>query len=32
VAQMDRDSANARAVLAAALPLSPLDAALNFRP
>ncbi|MCU0832556.1 MAG: bifunctional riboflavin kinase/FAD synthetase [Rhizobiaceae bacterium] len=32
VAQMNRDSDRAKAVLAAARPLSPLDAALNFLP
>ena len=32
VAQMDRDSENARAVLREAAPLSPIDAALNFPP
>nr|WP_306265150.1 bifunctional riboflavin kinase/FAD synthetase [Pararhizobium sp. IMCC3301] len=32
VAQMDRDSAAARRILQAALPLSPLDARLSFQP
>ena len=32
VAQMDRDSAQAKAVLAAIKPVSPLDAALHFEP
>lgn len=32
VAQMDRDSDNARQVLAEAEPLSPIDATLNFEP